>query len=111
MDRSWLKLKDRFCPQYVCGVDAFIQCAMQCLDGQGRVRCPCRWCNNCSFKTIELVKVDIYNHGMVPDYVRWVHHGEPAVEIGSSGPASSPPHLEEEDNFFVDTNIPTMLDD
>ncbi|CAL1383071.1 unnamed protein product [Linum trigynum] len=67
-------------------------------------------CNNFYFKVLSMVKTEIFRHGMVETYTRWIHHGEP-FEVGSNSNTNQPHSPFENEIEVIDTNIPDMLDD
>ncbi|KAF2294805.1 hypothetical protein GH714_019400 [Hevea brasiliensis] len=76
MDRSWMLNKNKFSSEYIQGVRSFLDVAKQHVDSSGRIRCPCKNCNNCYLKKVAEVKQDLFLHGFVEDYTQWTHHGE-----------------------------------
>ncbi|XP_057986632.1 uncharacterized protein LOC131171176 [Hevea brasiliensis] len=76
MDRSWMLNKNKFSSEYIQGVRSFLDVAKQNVDSNGRIRCPCKNCNNCYLKKVAEVKQDLFLHGFAEDYTQWTHHGE-----------------------------------
>ncbi|KAF2289228.1 hypothetical protein GH714_030898 [Hevea brasiliensis] len=68
--------KNKFSSEYIQGVRSFLDVAKQHVDSSGRIRCPCKNCNNCYLKKVAEVKQDLFLHGFVEDYTQWTHHGE-----------------------------------
>ncbi|KAE8688488.1 hypothetical protein F3Y22_tig00110984pilonHSYRG00083 [Hibiscus syriacus] len=66
---------NRFSTEYQ-GVRDFLNLAKQNTDSSGRIRCPCKDCNNCLFKKLADVKFDLFRHGFAEDYTQWAHQGE-----------------------------------
>lgn len=51
MDRSWMKIKDRFhSKEYEDGMKIFMAAARKHKDKLNRVLCPCVSCKNCCTK-------------------------------------------------------------
>ncbi|KAL0455864.1 UNVERIFIED_CONTAM: hypothetical protein Slati_0925600 [Sesamum latifolium] len=44
-----------------------------------KIRCPCRKCKNCVFKTTDEVMFDICMKGFIEGYYNWTAHGEAQV--------------------------------
>ena len=81
MDKSWMDLPDRFGTRYTEGVEGFIVLASNHTDIAGRIRCPCRICNNRYYKQVDEVKDHLLDNGMDKHYTQWVHHGEEYEEL------------------------------
>ena len=63
--------------EWVRGTDAFLEHAFgPAAKGSSRMPCPCSKCKNKKKKRKRAVGVDIHNNGFVPNYTRWIHHGE-----------------------------------
>ncbi|XP_058006754.1 uncharacterized protein LOC131182125 [Hevea brasiliensis] len=84
MDRSWMLNKNKFSSEYIQGVRSFLDVAKQHVDSSGRIRCPCKNCNNCYLKKVVEVKQDLFLHGFVEDYTQWTHH-----EFSAERPSSN----------------------
>ena len=82
-DKSWIQINNRLDPSYIRGVGEFINFAKHHVDSAGRIRCPCKHCNNCIYKMTSLVYQDLIRYGMIEEYTRWIHHGEP-YELNNS---------------------------
>lgn len=76
-----MDLPDRFGTRYTRGIEDFIALASNHIDVAGRIRCPCRICNNRYYKQINEVKDHLLDNGMDKHYTRWVHHGEEYEEL------------------------------
>lgn len=76
MDKSWMRISNRLCKEYVDGVKAFVNLAENHLNEEGKTRCPCRNCQNMELKSLDDVERHLYRHGMSFSYQRWVFHGE-----------------------------------
>ncbi|KAH7862248.1 hypothetical protein Vadar_002030 [Vaccinium darrowii] len=68
----------RWCPTYVDGVRDFMRVASHYAGERGRIRCPCRNCNNVCILQLSQVKQHLFLHGILEDYSPWIHHGEPS---------------------------------
>ncbi|KAL8135215.1 hypothetical protein AgCh_010036 [Apium graveolens] len=63
--------------EYKHGVQNFINFAMKGkVDSMGRIRCPCNECGNTWRKLPDNVTYDLYRHGIMESYTKWVFHGE-----------------------------------
>jgi hypothetical protein len=49
-------------------------------DGE-QILCPCRWCLNRTRGHKGLVEDHLYLNGMASTYTRWIHHGEPLLDV------------------------------
>jgi len=62
---------------WVRGVNAFLELAFgAAARGSCRMRCPCSKCKNKKKKQKSQVWKDLYKNGFVPNYTRWIYHGE-----------------------------------
>ena len=46
MDKSWMRLEDKLCNEYLKGVNEFMKAAKKCADENNCVCCPCKKCLN-----------------------------------------------------------------
>ncbi|XP_070029676.1 uncharacterized protein [Nicotiana sylvestris] len=76
MDKSWIFIKNRALPQYLNGVEQFLNFAFSNSNVGVRIQCPCIRCNNILWKTREEVKTDLLRRGIDSTYDRWIYHGE-----------------------------------
>lgn len=76
MDKSWTRLPNRLCAEYLAGVKAFVERCWDYSDEQGEVRCPCRHCNNGSFQNLDTVEAHLLDWGFQEAYTTWTFHGE-----------------------------------
>ncbi|KAK1396374.1 hypothetical protein POM88_006237 [Heracleum sosnowskyi] len=72
--------------EYKIGVDSFIRFAIENIqqEDNGRIRCQCKEYRNSCYKNPSTVKVDLYQHGIMPWYTIWDCHGENRVEGGTN---------------------------
>ena len=62
---------------WVRGTDAFLEHAFgPAAKGSIRMPCPCSKCKNKKKKRKVDMGRDLYKHGFVPNYSRWIFHGE-----------------------------------
>ncbi|KAK0572225.1 hypothetical protein LWI29_028116 [Acer saccharum] len=94
MDKSWMKLSNRFCKAYMDGVSLFIDVAKHHLNEDGKTRCPCRNCLNVEYKKIDDVIADLYKYGISQSYQRWMYHGE-VVDLSENVSNMSTMHNDE----------------
>ncbi|KAM6572621.1 hypothetical protein CsatA_016701 [Cannabis sativa] len=77
MDKNWMYLQDRQSKEYVDGVKSFLELAKEStrlrLD---EVRCPCGGCKNRRTYNLKTIESHLYRYGFVPNYKRWIFHGE-----------------------------------
>ncbi|XP_020249260.1 uncharacterized protein LOC109826651 [Asparagus officinalis] len=81
MDKSWVHF-DRRSPDYVAGLNLFVDEALAKSSRKDKITCPCKECCNRYFEDKMTVVGHLLWHGMDPLYMnaRWTHHGEPYVE-------------------------------
>ncbi|OIT08864.1 hypothetical protein A4A49_63939, partial [Nicotiana attenuata] len=75
-DKSWILLRNRALPEYLNGVEQFLNFAFSNPNVGLRIQCPCTNCNHVRRKIREEVKIDLLRWGIDPTYNRWIHHGE-----------------------------------
>ncbi|KAL6650301.1 hypothetical protein ACP70R_009226 [Stipagrostis hirtigluma subsp. patula] len=78
MDKSWMKLSDRFSKDYIAGVDAFLALSFQHNGGSSQMLCPCLYCANVSHQSASIVRTHLILYGMQSSYTKWIFHGEQA---------------------------------
>jgi len=76
MDKSWIHIKNRTLPEYLNGMEQFLDYAFCNPEIGVKIQCPCTKCNNVLWKTREEVKNDLLKWGINPTYDRWIFHGE-----------------------------------
>ncbi|XP_074326600.1 uncharacterized protein LOC141664542 [Apium graveolens] len=80
-DRRWMNerfdARNNITEEYKLGVQNFIRVALKGdVDSKGRIRCPCKECGNIWYKLPDNVTYDLYRHGIMESYTRWIFHGE-----------------------------------
>ncbi|XP_021722467.1 uncharacterized protein LOC110689956 [Chenopodium quinoa] len=80
-EHSWMyerKVKQTINPEFVKGVDEFIQYVKDNLESSNpnEVRCPCAKCKNKRLWDPETVKIHLFRMGFIPNYYEWMCHGE-----------------------------------
>ncbi|PWA50202.1 transposase-associated domain-containing protein [Artemisia annua] len=93
MDRSWMYFAPRASPQYVEGVEYFLDFAFEKTSNNGKILCPCIDCHNMSFLTRDKVYDHLICSGFKKDYSNWKEHGEVCK-------ASSSKMMSEEEGIF-----------
>ena len=76
MDKSWITIKNRNSIAYMNGVQDFVELASNFVDSSGKVRCPCKKCENMSFERIGVVWVHLLQNGFHKFYTEWIFHSE-----------------------------------
>ncbi|KAL5762382.1 hypothetical protein ACOSP7_018646 [Xanthoceras sorbifolium] len=76
MDRSWIRLHNRLCKEYVDGVKSFMDATKGCKDENNCVRCPCQDYQNAFFKPLSIVQAYLYKFEIATSYDKWIFHGE-----------------------------------
>lgn len=82
-DRSWMNYKnasDRRKPDYVDGVNAFLDFAFSNAGNNEKIRCPCVNCFLGSFHDRKTVFYHLLARGILKDYNPWTQHGEDEIE-------------------------------
>jgi len=63
--------------EWVRGTGHFLEHAFsRASKGSSRMPCPCSKCKNTKRKRKSQVVRDLYKHGFVANYTRWIYHGE-----------------------------------
>ncbi|KAK2377307.1 hypothetical protein QL285_078005 [Trifolium repens] len=108
-DKRWMKLGDVNLPEYVKGINYFLEFAFsgpEYVSGiKTTIRCPCRKCNNVFFHTRADTKKHLLRWGFEPSYEKWELHGEKTDDSSSSNDRGS----KDEGNDF-DDNLETSDD-
>ncbi|XP_050215350.1 uncharacterized protein LOC126666401 [Mercurialis annua] len=103
MDRNWINHKgisDRRKPDYIKGVNEFLDFSFIKVGRCGKIRCPCNICMNGKFQTRESAFNHLIVYGILTDYRKWSFHGEESDE-----------ELEDdEDDLEVDETIKLVHD-
>lgn len=76
VDKSWMHLRTRNCPEYEAGVKKFIERARLHVNEEGKIRCPCVRCYNGKWFKPELVEIHCLLKGFSKTYQTWYFHGE-----------------------------------
>lgn len=97
MDKSWILIGNRALPQYLNGVELFLNFAFSNLEVGVRIQCPCIKCNNVLWKTRDEVRIDLCRFGMNQTYKKWIHHGE--LDLSS----------DDETNLSEDSSLEIMM--
>ena len=87
--------------EYATNVKTFIAFAksqIQHLDGQ-KIRCPCNYkkCRNRAFHEEDVVEYHLIRYGFVPNYHKWVLHGEQLSDEEDEDHVQGRPFTEDED--------------
>ncbi|XP_057451963.1 uncharacterized protein LOC130743752 [Lotus japonicus] len=88
-NRGWIKLKDRTLPEYLKGIDDFLNFAFSGSKPKRFIRCPCSKCNNFNYKSRDDVMHDLLKWGFEPSYERWEYHGESLSDASSDNDAGN----------------------
>ena len=81
--KKWIKLKDRTQPEYLKGVDDFLEFAFSYAKSIKSIRPLCCKCNNVCYKIRDRVKDDLLKWGFEPTYKCWEYHGESSADSSS----------------------------
>ncbi|KAJ1409113.1 Transposase-associated domain [Sesbania bispinosa] len=84
-----MKLKDRSMPEYLKGIDDFLDFAFSGPKPKNTIRCPYCKCNNFYYKTRDNVMHDLLKWGFEPSYKHWEYHGESSGDSLSDDDSNS----------------------
>uniref|UniRef100_A0A7N2R2F0 Transposase-associated domain-containing protein n=1 Tax=Quercus lobata TaxID=97700 RepID=A0A7N2R2F0_QUELO len=76
MEQNWVKLGYRALPKYRQGIKDFLDFAFKHTTVGDKNFCLCKQCNNYFAKTRDDVEADLLTIGILPNYTRWLRHGE-----------------------------------
>jgi hypothetical protein len=76
IDKSWIHLRNRNSPEFVNGLNNFIEIAKNHVDSRGKAYCPCRLCYNGRRQDMDTIKAHVRNKGFLESYELWNYHGE-----------------------------------
>ncbi|XP_071705298.1 uncharacterized protein [Rutidosis leptorrhynchoides] len=76
IDKRWTTIRHTFNPNFIKGLNAFIERCNNNLDSHGKCSCPCKHCGNTVFLKPKHIKAHITRYGFEPSYTIWRHHGE-----------------------------------
>ncbi|XP_058088150.1 uncharacterized protein LOC131235062 [Magnolia sinica] len=83
-----ISVQARVSLEYVKGMKEFIEFAFNNAASEGKILCPCVKCANLFWRAHKEVVDHLVCEGIMPNYTRWVFHGE-ASSSSTSGPATS----------------------
>uniref|UniRef100_A0A9I9EFK1 Transposase-associated domain-containing protein n=1 Tax=Cucumis melo TaxID=3656 RepID=A0A9I9EFK1_CUCME len=102
MEKSWMKLKNKFSVEYREGVTQFLEVAKFHVNDYRRIRCPCKRCTNSNWDLLEGVERHLLTIRISPRIYNGCH-GEPMnlhKGIKSFDEGTSSNHFNEEDEMF-----------
>nr|KAJ0207053.1 hypothetical protein LSAT_V11C500252530 [Lactuca sativa] len=76
IDKSCITLQNRRCPEFIKGLNSFIEIAKNHVDDEGKTCCPCIDCVNMFRHIVTTVYAHIHDRGFEDSYLIWIHHGE-----------------------------------
>ena len=79
IDKSWMD-SHRKSPEYVKGLDSFIEMCREQVDSRGLVRCACKSCKNDNFITPAQLRGHMKAWGIYNAYKKWIYHGESPID-------------------------------
>ena len=77
MDKSWMKLRNKFSIEFKEGVSQFLEVAKNHIDQYKRIRYPCKRCMNSNWDSLEGAERYLLVIEVSPSYTNWVYNGEP----------------------------------
>jgi len=82
MDRRWIYKSAPFSPDFMSGVQQFMEHVRGRYGADDKIKCPCRKCLNQKEISQDDVQEHIKINGMSRCYTRWIHHGEEDNDVG-----------------------------
>ncbi|KAI3803640.1 hypothetical protein L1987_31798 [Smallanthus sonchifolius] len=79
IDKSWIALRDRNHPDFIKGLQKFIDNAKNYVDEDGKIYCPCKKCANSYRQSLSFVYSHVRVNGFLQAYDTWFYHGEEYV--------------------------------
>ena len=77
-------ISDRRKPDYIAGINEFLELAFGGKEDGTDVRCPCVNCNLCLFHNRSTIHNHLIVRGILRNYNPWIHHGQYEDHIDSS---------------------------
>ncbi|KAD2393564.1 hypothetical protein E3N88_40541 [Mikania micrantha] len=78
VDKSWIKLQNRRCPDFLNGLKKFMEITKNHVNGEGKEYCQCKSCANSkrSLQNLATIYAHIHDRDFLQSYTTWVYHGE-----------------------------------
>ncbi|KAK3206780.1 hypothetical protein Dsin_020826 [Dipteronia sinensis] len=102
MDKSWMRLRNRLCEEYIDGVNSFMDAANKCKDENNCVRCPCRDCQNAFFEPLSVVQAHLYNFGISASYDKWIFHWKKSDFVDTGGLNEGGLHTNHKEQTYIE---------
>ena len=87
MDRQWMNhngVKDRQKPEYIAGVNEFLQFAFRGKNDKTMLKCPCLNCRLVLSQDRKNMQCHLLVYGIDRSYNPWVSHGENLEQINNN---------------------------
>ncbi|XP_073064444.1 uncharacterized protein [Primulina eburnea] len=76
IDKSGMSVTNRISLEYKNGVRTFVTRAIEYVNEEGKIRCPCNTCLNHLYQPLRLVEIHLIKYGIQQSYKVWDYHGE-----------------------------------
>ena len=83
MDRKWMHAK-RCSDDYKLGVEDFISFAIEHVEDENNILCPCVECNNMVRLGVDAIRDHLITKGINQLYKCWLSHGEVLGDASSN---------------------------
>ena len=80
-NRNWIIEDQRLSVEFAAGMTEFMTMARQHVNIEGRVKCPCKRCNNVLMQQIPDIENHLFIRGFKRNYTRWIFHGEEEDDV------------------------------
>ena len=80
-NRNWIIEDQRLSVEFAGGMTEFMAIARQHVNIEGRVKCPCKRCNNVLMQKIPDIENHLFIRGFKRNYTRWNFHREEEDDV------------------------------
>ncbi|KAI3469973.1 hypothetical protein Pfo_026636 [Paulownia fortunei] len=106
MDQNWIMNQNRVAPEYINGLNYFLNIAKNYMSTfwSLKIHCPCRRCENLYQFNLVYIQEHFYRCGIFKLYKLWTFHREVTTLIIDMDPVNEVEHVsdDEEDDIFFD---------
>jgi len=104
-------INDRRKPDYIAGVNHFLEYAFHGKEEGTELRCPCVNCNLCFFHNRSTIHNHLIIRGILRNYSPWIHHGEGEDQTNRSDHDIEEDSVNDVDNFGVHDDMRPLVQD